>query len=455
MRILQVVHGIQSPGVGGSEIYTYSLCKELSKRNDVHLFFSDSGIGHGKFVERGYYNDLAFTSVNPRQYAGHFSYLNSFKSGGYVTCKNKKVDKAFKIVIEEFRPDIIHFQHLINLSTNLVNIASQANIPMIFSTHDYWLLCPKAHLIDNNLNACMGVDNKFKCVNCLWRSRLSRFNKIKLTQPKTYIELPKNLKMIVWYPLALLHTIPFVFYIRPKAIRAIIEKIDLFIVPTYRMYDKLVGRGVPRDKVVRLGFGIPDAVSENIQKVPSKPIRFAFVGSLVPSKGIHVLIEAFNNIEKATLDIYGPLGEDTKRWCTKLIKNDNIKTKGKFKHEAVREVFSEIDILIVPSICMDNFPLVVKEAFATKTLVIASNIGGLPEMVQDGKTGLLFKVGDPKDLFRKIEYFIDNPSEVNRMSCEIGSVKTIEENAIEIENGYRDIINKRCQGGKNCRTASV
>ncbi len=443
MKILQVVHDFLPKCVGGTEIYTYSLCKELSKCNNVHLFFSDSGIDIGEFIKRGYYDDLAFMSINPLQYAGHFTYLNLLKPGGYFTCTNKKVDKTFKTLIDEFKPDIIHFQHLINLSTNLVNIAYQAKIPMVFTAHDYWLLCPKAHLIDYNLNACMTINNKSKCIKCLWSSRLHGFNKIKISQPKTYIEFPKNLIKIVLNPLTLLHTIFYVFYIRPKAIQEIIEKVDIFISPSHRLYDKLVEHGVPKDKMICLDSGIADAVIRDIQKTSSKQLRFAFIGPLVPSKGIQVLIEAFNNIENATLDIYGPLWEDMKRIYMKLIKNKNIKLKGEFKHEEVQGVFSNIDILIVPSVCMENSPLTIREAFVTKIPVIASNIGGLPEMVQDGKTGLLFKVGDSKDLFEKIMYFIDNPGELKRMSGEIGPVKTIEKNAAEIETIYENLISKR------------
>lgn len=449
MKILQVVHVFLPKCVGGTEIYTYSLCKELNNRNDVCLFFSDSGIDIGEFIKRGYYDDLAFMSINPLQYAGHFTYLNLLKPGGYFTCTNKRVDKAFKTLIEEFKPDIIHFQHLINLSTNLVNIAYQAKIPMVFTTHDYWLLCPKAHLIDNNLNACMTINNKSKCIKCLWSSRIYRFTKIKLSQPKTYIELPKNLIKIVLNPLTLLHTILYVSYIRPKAIQEIIEKIDIIITPSHPLYDKLVERGVPEDKMACLDLGITGTVSEHIQKTPSKQLRFAFIGLIAPSKGIQVLIEAFNHIENATLDIHGPLGEDRRKYM-KLIKNENIKLKGEFKHEEVQKVFSNIDILIIPSVCMENSPLTIREAFATKTPVIASNIGGLPEMVQDGKTGLIFEVGDAKDLFEKIRYFIANPSEVKRMSREIRPVKTIGENAIEMETIYKDLINKMCQEGKNC-----
>lgn len=445
MRILQVVHDFLPKAVGGTEIYTYDLCKELSKRNDVCLFFGDSGIDIAESIKRGYYDDLAFMSINPLLYAGHFAYLNLLKPGKYFTCTNKRVDKAFKTLIEEFRPEVIHFQHLLGLSTNLVNIAYQARIPVVFTAHDFWLLCPKAHLIDNNLNICTAI-NKSKCVKCLWSSEPFKFKGVKISQPKTYIELPQNLARMILNLLLLAKMIIYIFHERPKAIREVIRKVDLFVVPSRCLRDKLIEHGVPKDKLVYINSGIDIAPFRNISKTPSNQLRFAFIGHVALHKGIHILIDAFNNIEDATLAIYGAGSEKVKKEYMKSIKNENIQFKGEIEHEEVSRIFSDIDVLIVPSVCAENSPLTIREAFAARTPVIASDIGGLPELVQDGKTGLLFKIGDPKDLLEKIMYFIDNPGEVKRMSNEIGPVKTIEENAAEMETIYKELINKNCRG---------
>lgn len=453
-----MVHDFLPKAIGGTEIYTYSLSKELSKHHDIHLFFSDSKIDIREFMQRSSYDDLTFTAINPSRYTEHSTNLNLLKIGRCFICTNERVDEAFKTLIEEFKPDIIHFQHLIKLSTNLVNIAYKAKIPTVFTVHDYWLLCPKAHLIDNNQNICVTNNNRSKCIKCLWSDSLYKFKKIKISQPKTYIELPKNLIKIVLNFLALLHTIFHVFYVRPKAIREIVEKIDLFIVPSYLLQQKLIEYGVPQDKVVCMELGIADAIGEDIKRIESEQLRFAFIGPLVPHKGIRVLLEAFNNIdvENVTLDLYGPFWEGAKSKYMKLLRNDNIKFRGKFEHWRVREVFCNIDVLIVPSICMENSPLTIREAFATKTPVIASNIGGMPEIVQNGKTGLLFKVGDPQDLAEKLNYFIHNPSEVKKMSSEIGPVKTIEENAIEMETIYRGLNdNKMSHSGKQWRMQNL
>ena len=72
---------------------------------------------------------------------------------------------------------------------------------------------------------------------------------------------------------------------------------------------------------------------------------------------------------------------------------------GEFKHSRIAEIFSEIDVLVVPSVWYENSPLVIQEAFLAGTPVIASDIGGIPELVKDKENGLLFKANDDNDLY--------------------------------------------------------
>ncbi len=101
---------------------------------------------------------------------------------------------------------------------------------------------------------------------------------------------------------------------------------------------------------------------------------------------------------------------------------------------------ANIDVLLVPSIWLENAPLVIQEAFLSKTPVIASRIGGIPELVTDGINGLLLNPGDIKDLKEKIEYIIRNPEVIKKFKESIPEVKSIEENAKEMEEIYIRLI---------------
>jgi glycosyltransferase involved in cell wall biosynthesis len=109
------------------------------------------------------------------------------------------------------------------------------------------------------------------------------------------------------------------------------------------------------------------------------------------------------------------------------------------RYTDVREPYSNVDVLVVPSICYESFSLVIREAFITQTPVIASDIGALTEAVQDGKTGLLFQSGNPDDLYEKIRSIIENPDLMKKFKSNIKPVKTIQEQAKEIEAIYEDL----------------
>ena len=114
---------------------------------------------------------------------------------------------------------------------------------------------------------------------------------------------------------------------------------------------------------------------------------------------------------------------------------------GGFEHKDISSVFSEIDVLVVPSIWNENCPLTILEAFFAKTPVIASRIGGIPELVKDKENGLLFECGNFDDLYDKMETFINNPDLTARFKGSINPFKSIAENGWEIEELYRDLLN--------------
>ena len=145
---------------------------------------------------------------------------------------------------------------------------------------------------------------------------------------------------------------------------------------------------------------------------------FGFIGTILPAKGLHILIEAFNKLnhrDKSYLRIYGKLYpyngfEYYPGYIKKIgLNNQNIYFMGNFDNRQIGEIFSEVDILVVPSIWLENAPLTIQEAFCAKVPVIASRIGGIPELVTDSLNGLLFNPGDANDLAEKMKFVINNP----------------------------------------------
>jgi glycosyltransferase involved in cell wall biosynthesis len=116
---------------------------------------------------------------------------------------------------------------------------------------------------------------------------------------------------------------------------------------------------------------------------------------------------------------------------------------GRFENGRVAEVMSGIDVLIVPSIWPENAPLVIQEAFMARVPVIASRVGGIPELVRHGENGLLVETGNPADLQAKMEYLIENPHLLQLYSLDIERIKSIDENAEELEQIYERLIRQK------------
>jgi glycosyltransferase involved in cell wall biosynthesis len=227
---------------------------------------------------------------------------------------------------------------------------------------------------------------------------------------------------------------------RKRWAKKIIRAVNIFIAPSQFLLEKYVQEELPREKIVFIRHGINKNDLCGIKKTASKKIRFAFIGTLRVLKGIYLLVDAFNRITgPAELKIYGRAAPDMIDDLRKRIKNPDIHLMGEFKQEDKKRVFSEIDVLILPSICYENCPLVINEAFMAKIPVITTNIGGMAELVEDGKYGFTFPVGDTEKLAEKIELLVRNPELANKLSANLPDVKDMETHTEEIISLYNKL----------------
>jgi glycosyltransferase involved in cell wall biosynthesis len=185
----------------------------------------------------------------------------------------------------------------------------------------------------------------------------------------------------------------------------------------------------------------------DLQKTPSKRVRFGYIGQVVPTKGVHILVSAFDSPalkDRAELHIYGnqylvphyyeQLQEQAK------VNKDAVYYHGEFPHEQLGTILANIDILIVPSIWHENNPRVIQEAFASKTPVIASYVGGIAEYIEHGCNGYLFKRGDGNDLRSYLEQVVNNPEQMELFLAHLPEVKSIREEMDSIEAIYQQLL---------------
>jgi glycosyltransferase involved in cell wall biosynthesis len=189
------------------------------------------------------------------------------------------------------------------------------------------------------------------------------------------------------------------------------HKVDTFIALTEFARRKFIEGGLPAGKIhLKPNFVHPDpGPSEASQNYA------LFVGRISPEKGIDTLLAAWNKLaEGIPLRIVGT-GPLSPRVESASSQSDAIEFLDHKSASDVMDLIAGAQFLVVPSIWYETFGLVIVEAFAKAKPVIASRLGAMTELVQDGHTGLLFEPGDPDDLAAKVMWAIGHPAEMRVM----------------------------------------
>ncbi|UUZ69981.1 glycosyltransferase family 4 protein [Polaromonas sp. P2-4] len=317
----------------------------------------------------------------------------------------------FRGYLEQFKPNIAHFFHLGLLSASAIDACHELGIPTVMTPTDFWLICPnnQLRLPDNSL--CKGPDRDG--VNCMKHA-------VSNNQPpsvaRIFNRLPHGaVATMIWginrgaFSGSWFSPMVRALYQRAGFLRERMNKLDRVIVPTRLMEDMLVTNGLSPDKVVFSRFGIRPTTPEAHEPDVAGKIRIGFIGGLSEHKGAHLLISAARLLPETVsleLKIYGRT-DLYPEYFEKLLRladaDQRIRFCGTFPNEQIGKIFAELDVLVVPSIWYENTPLVIYSAQAAGCPVIASNLGGMAEVVEHEKNGLLFEVGDVAGLASAIE----------------------------------------------------
>ena len=393
MKILKVIHGFPPDYMAGSEVYSYHLVKELINQNiDTYVFTRvENEFDENYKVYNEKYENIAIRRVNkPKR-----DYLYSDKF------YDEEMDTLFKAYLQEVNPDVVHFGHLSHLSTNLIKIVKDFNIPIVYTIHDFWLFCVKGQMINQNGVICEkpSIENCTKCSNYV------------VTRDEVGAST--------------------------EHMREMIDMIDVFISPSHTLRDFFITQGVDDKKIKYLKYGFNTQKIQYNKKVftSNSKINFGFMGRVIPTKGVQVLVDTFKRLPNEKLSIYGGIGVQKR-----FLETENICFKGSYDNNTINQVLEDIDVLIVPSIWYENAPLVIQEAFLAGIPVITSNIGGMSELVEDGVSGFTFEVGNSQDLEKIIRKISDNPTLLNELKNVRNSVVDIEDDVKEIINIYEGLL---------------
>lgn len=306
-----------------------------------------------------------------------FGPINSFFSGIY----NPRSRQQFRLQLRSERPDLIHIHNLYPLiSPSILPEAKAAGISVVMTVHNYRLVCPNGlHYVDGNIcERCVG-GREYWCVlkNC-----------------ETNIGKSLGYAMRSWWA---------------RVKRYYLDNVSIFACLTQFQRDRLLQIGIPADRLV---------IIPNMARIPDKAALTSnskyvgFCGRLSPEKGISVLMEA----ARLCPDIpFVAAGRYEKTSGLTANVPDNFKLLGHCDSESLASFYSQARFIALPSVCFEGFPTVLVDTMFTGKPVVCSNIGGLPEIVDDGFTGLLVQPGNAEDLAKKIRYLWEQPALCKKM----------------------------------------
>ena len=192
---------------------------------------------------------------------------------------------------------------------------------------------------------------------------------------------------------------------RMKHIREVCDSVDVFLAPSRYLMKRFRDEfGIPQEKLAYLDYGFHRDRLEGRTRAEGEPFTFGYIGTHIPAKGVHHLIEAFGRVKGgARLRIWGrDRGVETaslRERARRLpgLAGDRIEWMGEYENaRIVPEVFNRCDAIVVPSIWAENSPLVIHEALQAGVPVVTANYGGMAEYVRHEENGLLFAHRDPR-----------------------------------------------------------
>ena len=403
MRILLVIHGYPPYYMAGSEVYTYNLARELAKTNEVFVFhrIEDKNIPLHQFF------DSFEEGVHIRKINNYEPTPATF----YDKYLNPEIDDAFHEYVKKVNPDVVHIGHLSHLSTQIPIIAKREfGLPVFFTIHDFWMFCHRGQLINpQNWEICP-LPNVAQCTKC------AAFHYQKDDFESRLIEE------------------------RDEHIRQALDCIDVFFAPSHTLENFFVDMGVDQRKIVYAKYGF------NVSKLAKHPkelhpeITFGFTGRIIHTKGVHLLCEAFSKVEgNAKLLIYGDYESDYGKRLKERYSSDRIQFKGSYHNNKLQSVLDSLDVLVCPSIWLENAPLVIQEAQSVELPVLVSDKGGMAELVHDGVDGFTFKLGNAEDLRDKMQDLVNHPEKLLNLIKPIEKVVSIEDDAALCMQKYNEI----------------
>lgn len=366
---------------GGDSTYTLNLARLLQSKGHATAFFAMQDPRNLPDPNA----DLFVSYIDFRELNQRKSLQAGLQVLGRVIYSGE-ARRKFSALLDRFQPDIVHLQNIHgHITPSIVFEARQRGLPLVWTLHDYKFVCPNTHyLIDRTGEICEACGK-------------GRF----------YQPILKRCKKGSW----LASTMAALEACAHRLMR-VREQVDAFLAPSIFLRNKFIEHGFSPNVIHHLSYFIPAEMFSNNDNADEGFLLF--LGKLEPLKGIRPLLEACRRTSEVRLLLAGRVEEALARELPTLLPS-NANYVGLKHGQELHDLVRRARAIVVPSLWYENQPFSILEAFACGKPVIASDLGGMTELVNQHERGLLVPAGDVQELSDAMQWMVKHPAEAQQM----------------------------------------
>ncbi|WP_136514980.1 glycosyltransferase [Geomonas edaphica] len=321
--------------------------------------------------------------------------------------------QAFRQVLKESAPDVVHFHNFHGLTLAMAQETRRAGIPSAYTPHNYHMIDPDLYLFNSDLSLWNGTD-------LIANSEAVARNPEKAPQYRLRSETARRL---------------------------LNEWVDVTLAVSTRQKELLVDFGASPERiaVVHQASRSTDLLWQDPSLAPlgarmlEKPLRFGFIGGVMPHKGVHMLVGAAQLFQpgEAEFHVYGFVSQGYLEELQALDRRGMVVFHGAYGEADLPAIAAGIDVAVVPSVWEDCAPLVLLELMALRLPIIGAKIGGIPDFVEEGVNGFLYRYDSLAELVACLKRCAADPTLIAEMRGRLASPHSFNRYVEHLQEIYR------------------
>jgi glycosyltransferase involved in cell wall biosynthesis len=415
-RVLYVCNNHPTIRPGGMERYADELYRAIGETDEYEsMFVAKYGPPHSKDSRREG-TRFALADGDPNLY---YIYTGKEEFDRVLgTARRKSLyTEDWRGFLNVHRPDVVHFHHADWLGYDMLR-ETRRTLPdaaIVYTLHEFNPICQhNGQMVRRETYELCYEASPRRCHQCF---------------PKIAAET---------------------FFLREHFIKSAFELVDVFITPSRQLRQRYIEWGLPEERLVYEDYGRLPVTPDKDPPEAGRRSRIGFFGQMTEFKGVDVLLEAMKLLHRSEagvqLIVHGAnLNIQDVRFQRKVAAllaetAGCVRDRGRYEHSELPRLMAAIDWVVVPSIWWENAPLVIQEAFMHRRPVICSDIGGMAERVEDGVTGLHFRVRDPYNLADTIRRAVTTPGLWDQIRANITDPHPMDEHLETIMSIYNQVL---------------